>query len=88
MLISDIFLGLAILSALWGVVSSLVIASYLSKRGIDINWIFFKVLIIKYVGQYQRITIQESGKPGAWYYSYILSMISALVFAVVGIVLR
>jgi len=88
MLISDIFLGLAILSALWGVVSSLVIASYLSKRGIDINWVFFKVLIIKYVGQYQRITIQESGKLGAWYYSYILSMISALVFAVVGIVLR
>ncbi|MGB2805613.1 MAG: hypothetical protein WBD64_12055 [Candidatus Zixiibacteriota bacterium] len=85
---SDIFLGLAILSVLWGVVSSLVIASYLSKRGIDICWIFFKVLIIKYIGQYRRITVQESGKPEAWYYSYVLSMMSALLFAVVGIILR
>lgn len=85
---SYLFVALAILSALWGVVSSIVIASLLSKRGIKINFLFFRVLIFKYVHQYHQITKQENGKPGPWFYSYIISMNLALVFAIVGLALR
>ncbi len=84
----EIFFGLAILSALWGVVSSLVIASFLSQRGIKINWLFFRILVLKYINQYQQITKQENGKPGPWFYSYILSMLLALVLVIVGVVLK
>jgi uncharacterized oligopeptide transporter (OPT) family protein len=79
---------LAILSAVWGIVSSIVISSFLSKRGIKINLLFFRVLVLKYIHQYHKITMQENGKPGPWFYSYIISMNLALVFAIVGMVLK
>jgi len=84
----EIFFGLAILSALWGVVSSIVIASFLSQRGVKINWLFFRVLMLKYIHQYHQITKQESGKPGPWFYSYIGSMNLALIFVILGVVFK
>jgi uncharacterized oligopeptide transporter (OPT) family protein len=88
MAMSNSFIVLAVLSALWGVVSSIVISSFLSRRGIKINYLLSRVLILKYIREYYRITIQENGRPGPWYYSYIISMNLALVLAIVGIVLK
>ncbi len=85
---SILFFVLAILSAVCGVVSSIAITALLSRRGIKINYLFIKVLIIKYVHQYRKITLQETGKPGPWFYSYVISMNLALVFAIIGIVLK
>lgn len=85
---SDLLFGLAILSVIWGVISSIVIANYLSQRGIKINFLLFRVMIIKYLHQYSKITTQENGKPGPWYYSYIISMNAALVLAIIGIILK
>jgi hypothetical protein len=85
---SNLFFVLAILSVAWGVVSSIVIASFLSRRGTKINLLFFRILILKYIHQYHKITTQENGKAGPWFYSYIISMNLALVFAIVGIVLK
>jgi hypothetical protein len=85
---SDLFFGLAILSAVWGVVSSIKMAAFLSQRGTRINLLFFKILVLKYVSQYYRITKQENERPGPWFYSYIIAMNLALVCAIVGFVLR
>jgi len=85
---SDLFFALAILSVVWGVVSSILIASFLSKRGIKINLLFFRILVLKYIHQYHSITTQENGKPGPWFYSYIISMNLALVFVVLGMLLN
>ena len=88
MVMSNLFFVLAILSVAWGIVSSIVIASFLSRRGTKINFLFFRILMLKYIHQYHKITMQENGKAGPWFYSYIISMNLALVFAIVGIVLR
>jgi hypothetical protein len=85
---SDLFFILAILSVTWGIVSSIVISSFLSKRGIKINLLFFRILVLKYIHQYHSITRQENGKPGPWFYSYIISMNLALVFVILGMVLN
>ncbi len=85
---SNLFFVLAILSAVCGVVSSIVIASFLSRRGIKINFLFIRVLILKYIHRYRKITLQETGKPGPWFYSFIISMNLALVCAIIGIVLK
>jgi len=85
---SNLFIALAVISAASGVVSSIIITSFLSRRGIKINYLFINVLILKYVHQYRKITLQETGKPGPWFYSYIVSMNLALVFAITGLVLK
>jgi hypothetical protein len=85
---SNLFLAFAIICALCGVVSSMVIVSYLSNHGVKINYFLLRLLLPKYVGQYRKITIEETGKAGFWYYSFVTSMISALVLALVGLLLR
>ena len=85
---NNLFFILAIPGVAWGIVSCIVITAFLSKRGIKIDFLFFRVLVLKYIHQYHKIITEENGKPGPWFYSYIISMNLALVFVIVGIVLE
>jgi hypothetical protein len=88
MAIGNLLIGIAICSALWGVVSMISLAAALQKRNVKVNWLFLKVLIIKYVAKYREITLKETGKVGPWYYSFVISMNLALATAIIGIILR
>jgi len=85
---SNLFLILALVSIIFGIFAQIMIISFLSKRGIKINYLFLRVLIVRYVNQYRRITTEENGKPGPWFYPFITSMSLALLFAVVGAILK
>ena len=85
---STLFLVLALISIVFGVVFMIMITSNLSKRGIKINYILLRLYIIKYVHQYRNITKEESGKPGPLFYPFVTSMCLALFFAVIGVVLK
>jgi len=85
---SSVLLTVAILSALWGVVSSIAITEALQKRGVKVSWLFLKVLIMKHVGQYRDVTRSETGRVGTWYYSFVGAMNLALLMAVIGLFLR
>ncbi len=84
----NLFLVLAIVSAAWGVVSSIMIVSFLSNHGVRINYFLLRLLLPRYVGQYRRMTLDETGKTGVWYYSFVIAMNLALVLAVIGLLLR
>lgn len=87
--LSDILLAVAIGSVLWGVASAVLIAEALRKRGVKVNWIFLRFLILStYLGQYRDITRHETGRPGPLFYSYVIAMNLAFVTAIAGIVLR
>ena len=85
---SSLFFALAIVFAAWAIVSSIVISSFLSKRGIKINLLLFRILVLKYIHQYHKITVQEKGKPGPWFYSYIISINLALICVILGMLLN
>ena len=82
------FFILAIISVICGIVFSLMITSFLSEHGIKINYVFLRLFLLKYIHQYRRLTVEENGKPGNLFYAFIVSMNLALVFTVIGIVLR
>ncbi|MBN1782143.1 hypothetical protein JW948_13505 [bacterium] len=83
----NLFFVPAIALAIWGIVSSIVIVSYLSDRGIQINFPLIRLYVIKYVHQYRKMTQEEQGRPGFWFYSFVVSMNAALVLAVTGLIL-
>jgi hypothetical protein len=85
---SDLFLVLAVLSALWGVVDAILMAVALDRRGVRVNLLMFRVYFFRYLRQYKEVTLTETGRVGPLYYSYIIAMCLALVFAVVGIAIR
>ena len=85
---SDVFIVLAIACVLCGVVSSMMIVSFLSNQGIKINYFLLRLFLPKYVEQYKKIMIEKTGRPGSLYYSFVVSMISGLVLASIGLLLR
>ncbi|MFC1916491.1 hypothetical protein ACFLW4_07415 [Chloroflexota bacterium] len=87
-ILSNVFLILAIVCVLCGVVSSIMVISFLSKRGTKINYFLIRIYIIKYINQYRKITEEENGKAGPLFYSSIVSFILALLFAVVGAIIK
>ena len=78
----------ALVSFIFGIVFMIMITSFLSNRGIKINYILLRLYIIKYVHQYRKITMEENGKPGNLFYAFIVSMNLALVLAIIGIILK
>jgi hypothetical protein len=85
---SNLLFAIALLSVGWGIVSAMNIVAFLSARGVKINWLLMKLMIIKYVSQYEEITKKETGKSGGWFYSFAISMNLALFAGVIGIILR
>ncbi len=84
----NLLFALAVVCVVWGVVSAVLIAVALERRGVDVNLLFLKVLIFKYLVQYRDITLKETGRIGPLFYSYIISMNLALVTAVAALLLR
>jgi len=85
---STVFLFVAVLSALWGVVDFILIAAALEKRGIRVNMFLTRIFFFRYLNQYKSVTLRETGKIGSLYYSYVVAMNVALVCAVIGLILR
>jgi len=88
MIASSAFIVIAVAGLLCGVVSSFVIVGELQKRGVKVNVFLLRILIIKYVSDYARVTREETGKPGPWFYTYITAMCIALCSAILALVLR
>lgn len=89
MALSNILLGVALVSMLCGVASAVMIAGALRNRGVEINWIWLRLFILsKYLGQYRDITRQETGRTGPLFYSYVIGMNLALVTAIAALILR
>ena len=88
MTIGDVFLGTALLSVGWGIVSMIAITSFVSERGTKINFFLYRIYVIKYINQYKQITQEENGKPGPWFYSFVVSMNLTLVLVIVGAILK
>lgn len=86
--VSNLFLGLALLSVGWGIVSGIAVTNFVAERGTKINYFLYRIYIIKYVSQYKQITEEENGKPGPWFYSFVISMNLTWVFAIIGILLK
>jgi len=84
----EIIFILALISTSWGVVSAIVMANFIARRGYKINLLFIRLLILKYIHQYSEITTEENGKPGKWFYSYIVSMNLALLLAIAGLIMK
>lgn len=85
---STLFFILALIGVAWGIATSIMITSFLSKRGIKINYLLLRLFIFKWVGQYRKIAIEETGKPGPLFYRFITAWNLALLFAIVGIILE
>jgi len=55
---------LAFVSVGLGIVFSMMIVQEVSRRGGKINFVLIRLYIIKYIDQYKKLTLKETGKVG------------------------
>jgi hypothetical protein len=88
MIAADILFGLAMIFVICFVVFSILIVAALDRRNVKTNFLWIRLLIFKYVSQYRKITLEETGKVGTLFYLWIFSINLALICAVAGFIIR
>ena len=86
--IGPILVYLAIPCAAIGVALMMAMVRTLHTRGHRIHWILLRLYIPGYIGQYHRVTKADSGRPGPLFYPFVVSMNSALVLVLIGLLLH
>jgi hypothetical protein len=81
-------LVLAILAVVANVVITIMIMAELNRRGVATSILWVRLYMVKYVHQYRQLTEAETGTPGPLFTLWLVSINSALVFGVVGLVFR
>ena len=77
-----ILVGLLLVCAIWAVTAAVLIARDLEKRGIPVSFVWLRLMIVKYLDQYSKITREEKGRVGPLFYHYVVPLNVALVLAV------
>lgn len=85
---ADALLALALIGIAVFVVTSMMIVHEVSKRGTKINFFLLRIYIIKYIQDYKGITLHETGRIGPLYYPCVGSISLALVFALLGFLVK
>ena len=84
--ISNVLIALIICCAIWNVIATLIIYGALKRRKIPVHFVWLRALAPKYAFQYRSITKAETGKIGALFYHWIISINLALIFTI-GIII-
>lgn len=79
---------LILVAATWHVVASMMIVHNLRTRGLPVNFLLIRQLMPKYVSQYSEITTKETGHCGPLFYHAVVSILVALVAAIVMVILQ
>jgi len=58
------------------------IANELKGRGIKANPWLLRLMLFKYLGDYKRVTVEETGHPGPLYKPCVAALLLTLFFAV------
>ena len=78
-----ILVGLLIICAIWAVTASLLIARDLEKRGLPVSFFWLRLMVLKYVHQYYKITREETGRAGPLFYHYVVPLNVSVVLVIV-----
>ena len=86
MILSYIFIPIAVLAILWYIITTLRIYDFLRHKNIPVSFLLLRLFALQYANQYQEITRQENGKAGALYYHWIISINIALLAVILIII--
>ena len=78
-----LLIALGLLCAAWAVVAAVMIAANLHKRGIPISFIWLRLMVLKYLHEYAKLTQEETGRVGPLFYHYVVPLNIALVVMIV-----
>lgn len=88
MLVSNIFIALAAVCAVWAVVAAILLARAMERYGTKTSFLFVGVMVFRNLQRYKEVTRQESGKTGPLFYAYVVPINLAWIFALAAWAVR
>lgn len=74
---------LAVVCAIWAIAAAIMIAADLQKRGMPVSLVWLRLMILKYLHQYAKVTQEETGRVGPLFYHYVVPLNVALVLVII-----
>jgi len=71
----------------WAIVAALRMGAWLTRHGVKINWIWFRLTMPWYVHRYRTMTTELEGRPGSLFPQFVVAINAALVLTIVMLVL-
>ena len=69
-------------------VAIVLIARDLEKHGISVDFLWLRVMILKYLDEYRKVTLEETGRVGPLFYHYVIPLSVALALVIILVVLE
>lgn len=79
----SILIAIGLICVVWAVVAAILITSNLHKRGIPISIIWLRLMVLKYLHEYAKLTHEETGRVGPLFYHYVVPLNMALVVMII-----
>lgn len=79
----DFLIAIALICVIWAVVAAVLIAVNLHNRGVSTSILWLRLMVLKYLHEYARLTHQETGRVGPLFYHYVVPLNIALVVVIV-----
>jgi len=79
----EVLVAIALLCGVWAVTASILIARNVQKRGVQVSFLWLRLMILKYLHDYARLTREETGRVGPLFYHYVVPLNVALVMVVI-----
>lgn len=83
----DIIIAVCVACAFWNVVAGLIIYNALRNRKMPVSFLWLRAMAPVYAFRYKKVTISETGKTGALFYHWIISINLALVFGIAAVII-
>jgi hypothetical protein len=74
---------IGLLCAVWAVTASILIVRDVKRRGVAVSYLWLRLMILKYLHDYARLTREETGRVGPLFYHYMVPLNVALVIVVI-----
>jgi len=81
-----LLVSLILACGVWAVIASVLIARHLEKHGVAVSVLWLRVMILKYLGQYRKVTLEETGRVGPLFYHYVVPLNVALALVIILVV--
>lgn len=78
-----LLLILALACAVWAITAAITIASELRRRGMPVSYVWLRVMILKYLHEYAKVTQEETGRVGPLFYHYVVPLNAALLLVII-----
>lgn len=79
----DFLIAIGLICVVWAVIAAILITANLHKRGVSINILWLRLMVLKYLHEYAKLTREETGRVGPLFYHYVVPLNLALIVLVI-----